>query len=213
VASSFVDQVPIIVFLLLKLNPKTVLDVGKGFGKYGLLLHEYVGIDSTKRPDPSKTLSEQSRVTVDAVEVNQNYLWPHISQFYRHVYVGRVQDLCNSLPSYDVVLMADVIEHIEKAAARQVVEYFLAQGSTVVVSTPRHFFQQDLYESPDEHHVSFWTLGDFQGPDRSVLHQNVGSGVIYVIRRGRMEPIRGFGNDLLTRARRMARLTLTELGS
>ena len=81
-ASSFVEQVPVIVFLLQKLNPQTVLDVGKGFGKYGFLLHEYVGIDQTKRPDPSKTLAEQSCVAVDAVEVNRSYLWPHISQFY-----------------------------------------------------------------------------------------------------------------------------------
>jgi hypothetical protein len=108
--------------------------------------------------------------------------------------------------------MADVIEHIEKAAALQVLESFLARGSTVIVSTPRQFFQQDLYESPEEHHVSFWTLHDFQGSDRTVLHQNVGPGVIYVVKRGRAEPIRGFGNDLLTKARRMARLARAELG-
>jgi hypothetical protein len=149
VASSFVDQVPVIIFLLHKLSPQTVLDVGKGFGKYGFLLHEYVGIDQTKRPDPNKTLAEQSRVAVDAVEVNRSYLWPHLGQLYRQVFVGRVEELCSTLPSYDVILMADVIEHIEKAAALQVLESFLAR-STVIVSTPRHFFEQDLYESPDE---------------------------------------------------------------
>jgi hypothetical protein len=82
----------------------------------------------------------------------------------------------------------------------------------VIVSTPRHFFEQDLYESPDEHHVSFWRLHDFERSDRTVLHQNVGSGVIYEVKQGRIEPIRGFGNDLLTRARRMARMVRAEVG-
>src|SRR5262245_58425700 len=124
-ASSFLDQVPTIVYVLQKLDPQTVLDVGKGFGKYGFLLHEYVGIDNTKKPDPSKTLAEQSRIVIDAIEANPSYQWPHISQFYRHVYLGRVEELCDELPPYDVVLMADVIEHIEKTAALRVVDLFL----------------------------------------------------------------------------------------
>jgi hypothetical protein len=61
-ASSFADQIPTIVYVLEKLNAKTVLDVGKGFGKHGFLLHEYVGIDHRKKPDPHRTLAQQSRI-------------------------------------------------------------------------------------------------------------------------------------------------------
>jgi 2-polyprenyl-3-methyl-5-hydroxy-6-metoxy-1,4-benzoquinol methylase len=211
-ASSFADQIPTVVYVLEKLNPKTVLDVGKGFGKYGFLLHEYVGIDHRKKPDPHRTLAQQSRVAIDAVEVNPSYQWQHISQFYRDVYFGRIEELCDSLPTYDVVLMADVIEHIEKIAALRVVELFLARGSTLLISTPRKFFQQELFESPDERHVSFWTVKDFQKPDRTVLYQKLGAGVIYVVKQGKMAKIRGFGNDFLAKARRLARLTLAEMG-
>ena len=175
-ASSFLDQMPTIMYVLQKINPQTVLDVGKGFGKYGFLLHEYVGIDNTKKPDPNRTLAEQSRIAIDAIEVNPSFQWPHISQFYRHVYLGRVEELCDDLPAYDVVLMSDVIEHIEKTAALRVVDLFLARGSTLLISTPRKFFQQELFESPDEHHVSFWTINDFRKPDRTVFYQNVGRG-------------------------------------
>ena len=72
-ASSFLDQVPTIVYVLQKLDPQSVLDVGKGFGKYGFLLHEYVGIDHMKKPDPNRTLAQQSRIVIDAVEVNPSY--------------------------------------------------------------------------------------------------------------------------------------------
>jgi hypothetical protein len=211
-ASSFADQIPTVAYVLGRLNPKTVLDVGKGFGKYGFLLHEYVGIDYGKKPDPHRTLAQQSRIAIDAVEVNPSYQWPHISQFYREVYFGRVEELCDNLPAYDVVLMADVIEHIEKIDALRVVDSFLARGSTLLISTPRKFFQQELFESPDERHVSFWTVKDFQKPDRTVLYQKVGEGVIYVVKHGKMANIRGFGNDFLAKARRLARFTFTEIG-
>jgi GDP-mannose 4,6 dehydratase len=139
------------------------------------------------------------------VEVDPRY-------FRRHVHVGRVEELFHDLPVYDLVLMVDVIEHIDKAPASLVLNSFLARGSTVLVATPRYFFQQELYESPDERHVSFWTLRDFYGPDRTIFHQNVGPSAIYVLKEGRMNRIPGFGNDPLTRVRRLARLTLSEFG-
>src|SRR5262249_27292567 len=133
-ASSFASQIPIIVHLLSKLKPATVLDIGKGFGKYGFLIHEYVGIDPTKRPNPKATLAEQSRVAVDGVECNENYLWPHIRQFYRNVYLGRIEELYPTLPRYDVVLMADVIEHIKKEDGLKITRHFVSQGSRIIVS-------------------------------------------------------------------------------
>jgi hypothetical protein len=47
-ASSFSAQIPAIVHLLKSLASKSVFDIGKGFGKYGFLIHEYLGIDNTK---------------------------------------------------------------------------------------------------------------------------------------------------------------------
>jgi hypothetical protein len=211
-ATSFIEQVPTIIHVLRQLNPRSVLDVGKGFGKYGFLLHEYVGIDHAKRPDPRRTMAQQSRIAIDALDANPAYQWPHVAQFYRHCYLGRVEELCDGLPAYDVVLMADVIEHIEKTAALRVVELFLARGSTLVVSTPRTFFQQELFESAHERHLSFWAIGDFRKADRTVFYQSIGPGMVYVIRSGHMAGIRGFGNDFLAKARRVARFALNEIG-
>src|SRR5665213_248868 len=151
-ASSFSSQIPLIAHIMTKLAPSTVLDIGKGFGKYGFLIHEYYGVDNTVRPNPVLSLKDQSRVVIDAVESNADYLWPHLDHFYRKIYSGRIEDLYGSLPSYDTVLMADVIEHLEKKEAMLVVRHFVETGSSVVISTPRNFFQQDLFGSADEHH-------------------------------------------------------------
>jgi hypothetical protein len=43
------------VYVLGKLNPKTVLDVGKALGKYGFLLHEYVGMATRRTKQSART--------------------------------------------------------------------------------------------------------------------------------------------------------------
>ncbi len=204
-ASSFFSQIPVIVHVLTKLRPERILDVGKGFGKYGFLIHEYWGIDDSRRPDPSRTLAEQSRVEIDAVDCNEAYLWPHLGQFYKNIYMGRIEDIYETLPRYDAILMADVIEHLEKPAGQKILRYFLDQGSTLVVSTPARFFQQECFESPYERHVSYWAPKDFCFPGYFRDYQNVDSGRVFVLS-GRKVDIRGFGNGFIKKARRIARV-------
>jgi hypothetical protein len=57
-ASSFLNQVPSIIYLVQKIRPEKILDIGKGFGKYGFLIHEYWSIDNTKKVVPTKSLKE-----------------------------------------------------------------------------------------------------------------------------------------------------------
>ena len=92
-ASSFSTQILVIVDLITRIRPATMLDVGTWFGKYAFLTHECCGIDNTRRPDPTRTLREQSRVAIDAVECNTAYLWPHIDHLYRKLYIGRIESL------------------------------------------------------------------------------------------------------------------------
>jgi SAM-dependent methyltransferase len=209
-ASSFAEQIPLILYLIQKCGPKSVLDIGKGFGKYGFLTHEYAGIDHTHRPDPSSTLAAQSRIAVDAVDCNTDYLWPHIEQIYRKTYVGRIEELYPALPQYDLVLMCDVIEHIEKAPALAVVQHFLNAGSKVLISTPKEFFQQDLYGSAAEHHVSYWTKADFRADGNYVDYQTVGPGRVFLLARQPIN-IRGFGQGVLKSCRRLARALVNEI--
>ena len=209
-ASSFSSQIPLIVWLLEVLRPHSILDVGKGFGKYGFLSHEYLGVDAERRPDPTRTLADQSRIVVDAVESNRDYLWPHIAQFYRHVFVGRAEDLCGALPTYDLVLMCDVIEHLTKDAGLTLLGHFIARGSTVIVSTPKDFFQQTLYESADEMHISHWTPRDFRLLHAWIDWQTVDAGRIYLLSPRALDTP-GFGRGPLKRMKRIARAIRDEI--
>jgi hypothetical protein len=186
-----------------------VLDIGKGFGKYGFLLHEYVGLDSKMAPKPELPLKDQSSVVIDCVDVNPDYCFPHIKQFYTSVWTEDILESFEARKGYDLVLMSDVIEHLPYEKAFPVLQHFLGDGAILVVSTPNVFFDQDLYESPAEHHVSFWRKSDFKKLGCFVDSQRVGPGTVHLLSRKRID-IRGFGGAWIKKVRRIARCLLDE---
>lgn len=209
-ASSFAEQIPVVAYVLKQLNPGSVLDIGKGFGKYGFLLHEYVGISQETSPDPNLTLKDQSSVVIDAVEIQPNYMWPHIDQFYRTVYMGDIGNLYPQLRGYDVVLMTDIIEHLERDVALRVIKHFLADGSDIVIATPKKFFHQELFGSEWETHRSVWKPSDFAFAAYRDW-QSIGDGRVYLLS-ATARPLPGFGHSPIQRARRFARLSKDLIG-
>jgi hypothetical protein len=211
-ASSWYPQIPTILTLLRELQPTSVLDVGKGFGKYGLLIQEYFGINETLAPDPQRSLAEQSRIIVDAVESEPHFLWPHILQFYRKVHVGRFEEVYESLEHYQVVLMIDVIEHIEKSKAHALLEYLVSWDSVVVISTPKHFFTQEVFESPDEQHISHWTRNDFHFRTTPCycVQQQVSGSMLYCLAKRKLS-FQTFGRGPLRSLKRIGHAVLDEL--
>jgi hypothetical protein len=209
-ASSFPNQIPLIIHIIQQCKPKTILDIGKGFGKYGFLIHEFAGIDNRQRPDPSLTLLQQSGVVVDAIDINPDYSWPHLPQIYRKVTIGDAGTIYRDLPAYDLILMTDVIEHLEKKTALEMIDSFISQGSLVLISTPVQFFEQELYESDAEHHVSHWTKKDFERPGIYMDRQNVFPGRIFLLSPKPIN-IRGFGHGLAKSFRRLGRSVSVEM--
>ena len=208
-ASSFIDQVPAIVQLSQKLKPKTVLDIGKGFGKFGFLLQEYIGIINTMKVNPDKSLREQSSIKIDTVEVDADLMLPHLSQLYNTIYFGDILKLYKNLPFYELVLMIDIIEHINKEEALLLLKHLVQQGTKIIIATPIHFFEQHLYESEFENHISHWTKNDFK--NIGFLHvQYFNAGAIYLLSKEKLD-IRGFGNSWIKKLRRIARAIKNEV--
>jgi len=208
VASSFSSQIPCVVHLLDKLRPQTILDIGKGFGKYGFLVHEYVGIDNQKQLNPELSMSQQSRVCIDCIEVDRDLLLPHLTQFYNNVFVGDVFDIYQTLPRYDLVLMIDVIEHLDKEKAISLLKYYISKRANIIIATPVEFFEQKLYESEYENHISHWRKADFEKIGY-LDYQRFDSGMVYLLS-GEKREIRGFGKALIKKLRRIARTIRNE---
>lgn len=208
-ASSFIDQIPSIIHLVQRLKPSTILDVGKGFGKYGFLIHEYVGISTQKKINPSQSLKFQSSVAIDAVEVDTDLLLPHLDHLYNKVYFGDILDIYRDLPTYQLILMVDIIEHIDKGKALKMLKFYLEQGCRIIVATPINYFQQHLYDSKFEEHVSHWSAKDFEQVG-FVSKQFFTAGAVYLLSEEPLD-VRGFGDGLMKKLRRIGRAIRNEL--
>lgn len=131
-----------VVAMVAETHPQSVLDVGPGFGKYGVLIREYV------RP-----------TRLDAIEAEPRYVarFPWLEAIYDTVMVGDVTTDLSAvdLDSYDVVLLADVLEHVNHDAGAALLDRISGRA---VICTPRDFFQNpEASEYPFECHRSVWT--------------------------------------------------------
>jgi hypothetical protein len=78
-----------------------------------------------------------------------------------------------------------------------------------VIATPVSFFNQHLYESDYEQHISHWTKKDFMQIGR-VCDQKIDSGAIFIVSKNKID-IRGFGNSFIKKIRRIGRAIKNEI--
>jgi hypothetical protein len=208
-ASSFVAQVPVVINIIKHLGYKRILDVGKGFGKYGFLIHEYCGIDNSERLKTDVKLKQQSKVKIDCVEIDDDMFFPHLNHFYSNIYKSDINYIYKDLIEYDLILMTDVIEHLDKDNALQILKFYKENKLDVLITTPTDFFEQYLYKSKYENHVSHWTLEDFKKIGFNVNYQKVQAGGIYLLSISQLS-IPGFGNSFNKKIRRILRLIISE---
>src|SRR3954454_16384233 len=84
------------------LKPKRVLDVGCGFGKYGVLLREYDDIWG------ERIERQQWKLHLEGIEAFPKYHNPIHDYVYDRVHFGEAQTILPQLGQFDVILIADV---------------------------------------------------------------------------------------------------------
>lgn len=161
--SSRPNAIPTTVHVVRQLDPTSILDVGVGFGKWGLLFREYTDIRASEE-DSHRYRREAWKVRIEGIEGFPHYLTPVHEFVYDRVHVGLVQDLVDDLADYDVVHVGDVIEHLPKAQGIELLEKLLRRSrKALVVSTPKYDTEQaDSVSNELERHLSVWTKADFQ---------------------------------------------------
>jgi hypothetical protein len=136
-------QIPWIVDLIAREQPASVLDLGAGYGKYGVLTREYA-----------------SPQRLDAVDAN-----PPRYPVYDHVYLGDLRQLDRVLPQeaprYDLALLLDALEHLDKTEAWALLDAVVGRARRVLVATPWGFRPQEVPGQPFETHRSGWYPWEF----------------------------------------------------
>jgi SAM-dependent methyltransferase len=212
-ATSFSFLIPPVVAIASQLAPKSILELGCGIGKYGLLLGSYVGLDPYADLDAAgKPLREVSHVRIDAVELNQKYLMPHHGEFYSSIILADLEQLRpEDLGSYDLILAVDVVEHLRKEPALRLLEaLYRDHCKHLLVTSPLGWMEQGaLFGSEQEVHRISWTPRDFRFATDLTWQRLYQSGV-YLLSHEPVD-VPGFGRGLTKRLRRLARNLLNEL--
>jgi hypothetical protein len=140
---------------VVKIQPDRVLDLGVGLGKWGFLMREALDfIDGRSEREDWTTV-------IDGVD-GHRYDSPLIDWIYDSVTIADLREVVDDLRGYDLVTMGDIIEHLEKDEGLDLLSRLLAHNDCVVLTTPVHFFEQEVADNPFQSHRSHWTADDFR---------------------------------------------------
>ena len=161
--SSRPNTIPTVINLVRQLKPRSILDVGIGFGKWGHLFREYTDILESENV-PSRYERSNWRVRIDGIEGYAGYVTDMHRFIYNEIHIGDTRELIRNLPRYDLIFAGDILEHFEKSAGRQFLREALQLANrAVIITTPKYDTgQEDLCGNELERHLSLWTSSDFR---------------------------------------------------
>jgi len=168
--SSRPNTIPTVLHLVHQLKPRSILDVGVGFGKWGHLFREYTDILEAEH-DPARYQRENWQVRIDGIEGFPQYLTGMHRYLYNEIHIGDARVLIRGLPVYDLVFMGDVLEHMDKADGQRFLQDAFARAhKAVVITTPKYETDQaDLCGNELERHRSLWSAREFEEFEGAVV--------------------------------------------
>lgn len=158
--TSQIENVAPIINYAFGLRPKSVLDLGVGCGKYGHLLREYLDIGQG-RLDP-----DEWKVRIDGVEGFGDY-----THYLRQRMWGAYTSIATEdftvgyYTAYDLVLLIDSLEHLDKEAGRSLLSRLIRHNKNVIVSCPfgpNYREQGAVFGNEFERHRAHWTPEEFK---------------------------------------------------
>lgn len=123
---------------ILKINPKTVLDVGAGAGTYLNLVRDVLGKENTK---------------VTGVEIWKEYIKFYMLKFR---YDSLIETDVRTIEefNYDLVILGDVVEHMSKEDAIILWDKISKQAKYAIIALPTSYNPQGaVNDNPYEVHV------------------------------------------------------------
>ena len=174
--SSHWYQLNEIMELIIFTQPKSILDIGVGFGKYGFLSREYLELfDGREKIWDWKTI-------IDGIEIFQDYITPLQKMVYNQIDIGNVTDILPALEKkYDLILLIDVIEHLNFDEGEKLIEMSQLHAKNIIISTPKYFIQQpEMFGNPYEAHKSFFKKKHFKRIPNKIFIHNIFSLIVYM---------------------------------
>ena len=164
-------------------RPKSVLDLGIGYGLQGGLVRQY--LDNGVRPWKTQLMG------VEGFEGYRNPQWG----VYDHIYICDIKDFvnntyelfvnripCGSTFLYadtrpEFIILSDVLEHFDRDEGSDLIKKLMAilpKGGVLMIGTPGVWCEQDAVHGNEyERHKSLWKWNEFP-PGFEVLKNGQG---------------------------------------
>lgn len=154
--SSAANLTPVLMHVLhLNPRPQHILDLGCGFGLYGAALRQYMDIGEGRLAKDQWTIDIRG---VEGFFDYRNPLWELYNRVWRLDFGRGEGDSWFFYKRYDLVLMLDCLEHLEKTKGFELVEYLLKNNNRVIVSVPKTVLPQGAVNgNAFEVHRSEWS--------------------------------------------------------
>ncbi len=132
--TSYLNNIPTIIGAVKSQSPKSILDVGCGFGKYGFLIREYLELWTAEH----RYNKSDWKIHLDALEPFEQYITEAHQYIYDTIYNYTVQQFIdeNSNTHYDTILMIDVLEHFPKDEGMKIINNLKNISDNILVSIP-----------------------------------------------------------------------------
>lgn len=149
--TSYAQTISPLMEIVLQLRPASVLDVGMGSGKYGVLCREYC--------DQWLHGKLERRTRIDGIEGHPAYVGDLHRAVYDRILLGDARELIPALEhQYDLVLMIDMFEHLTPEDGRAMLAAPALEAASVLVSVPAGRLEQGaVYGNEFERHRAHYS--------------------------------------------------------
>lgn len=114
-----------------RLQPRFILDVGVGNGRYGFLFRELLDWNY------GRFTRDTWQAQIDGVEIDSGYVQDHQRCYYNQILLGDFNAV--ELPTeYDLIFFGDVLEHFPNGIWQQALDKARKASDVTLVSAPNH---------------------------------------------------------------------------
>jgi hypothetical protein len=169
--TSKAHMIPSVAMLYMQQRPQTTLEVGVGFGKYGVLFREWGDARF------GRVNQKDWQTKIHGVEIFGDYANPAWGVYDRVTIMDARRISTDS--RYDFVFVGDMLEHLPKSEGAELLDKLkkVSNKCLAVVVPLGHQPQGALFGNEAEQHVSDWDASDFDGWSATILD---GKGLFYI---------------------------------
>jgi len=151
------QQIPFCIEALRDISPYRVLDIGVGFGRWGILVREFC--DEWRH----RHHRENWLVHIEGIEIFPKNVEDYHLIFYNAIHIGDAAEILAEMNQiWDVIIFGDVLEHWPRNIAEQVLSRANKLADYILINIPLGpgWERMSMYGNPYEEHKSFWNLDE-----------------------------------------------------